>query len=289
VAIRSVNQRLVYPDYGEQESGFPDSTNTGHLAAGYTSLTPSAGISTSSNGQVITGLNISGPLYVNHNNVTVTGCDIHAGPIDWVVIIDGDNATFTDCTIRGNGGTTATAPDTSPVQMYGNGWTLRRCNIYNTSGDGIRYADSSGGLLVDSYVHGWVQDPTNEPHADGVVCAEGQVGALTIDHSTIIMWCPDHMTDTVSMAGGLGDPVHDILVQNCLLAGGGHIAHGGGDGVCTNVKWLGNTIDMNAGTWDGESYGATVYGLMNRPPPWGTSGNVWSGNVTLDGTPISAP
>ncbi|MGH8950147.1 MAG: hypothetical protein ACRDX9_01870, partial [Acidimicrobiia bacterium] len=68
---------LTVGEPGEITHGSQITTaNTGWQGLGLTlgQLTPSGSITTSSNGQVIEGLDISGQVNINHDNVTVRGC-----------------------------------------------------------------------------------------------------------------------------------------------------------------------------------------------------------------------
>jgi hypothetical protein len=70
----------------------------------------------------------------------------------------------------------------------------------------------------------------------------------------------------------------DILVQDCYLAGGGWTVYGGNT-TAVRVQFIDNTFGRDyfpqAGYWGPVAYQAPD-----------SNGNVWSGNVFDDGSPV---
>lgn len=168
---------------------WPGPTNTG-VPSG-TSLTGSGTFTTSSDGQVVNALDITGNLIVQHSNVTINRCRVTApvtentGPIfvassahGTLTILDSES----DCSNAG--GTTglffdanADPPDT----------TIRRSQFHRTeNGLGI-----PAGLVFDiqdSYIFD-LNPAGGDPHTDGIQ-TETNASNVTIKHNTIDMAGP---------------------------------------------------------------------------------------------------
>lgn len=258
-------------------SGYPSAANTGPAAAGYTNLAPHAGNWTIATSGTYTGYNVSGTVTITANNVILQGCDIHGATGGNLVTVTGNNVQILDCVIHGDGPTTAQAPENSWLQIYGDATTVKRCNFYYSSGDGIR-RDGTNFTMEDSYVHDWVQSPTNDPHIDGVTeGSDGTTSGVTLRHNTILMWSNVGLTNVVSFAAGPGNVLTNVIVDNNLLAGGGFIFHGGGDANYSNMTFTSNKISTMF-TPDGGDYG-----VMRNAPAWGTKGTSWTNNTWYDG------
>lgn len=125
----------------------------------------------SSNGQVIEGLNIAGTLTINHDNVTVKQCRVYGGgyfPITFGSGVTG--AVFEDCLFDGVGGTQYQGIS------EGSFVTVRRCNLLNYENH------ITGGVsnytIVDCLFHA-----AAGPDADMVECYGGSADTL-IQHNT---------------------------------------------------------------------------------------------------------
>lgn len=265
-----------------ETSAYPDATNTGHIAAGYTSLTShAAGWHITSPG-TYTGYDVPGNLYIEADNVTIQGFHVHGAVGDNLILVTGENAQILDCTIAGNGNSTAQAPETGWIECQADGMTVRRCNMYWSSGDGIRLAESSDITVEDNYLHDWVSSPTNDPHVDGIATGSGTASSATnanwlIKHNTILMWCAGHMSNVISLAVDLTAHIGPITVENNLIAGGGHTIHGGGNTQYSGIVFTGNKFSTQFSSAIGD------YGIMTFPPTWGTNSSSWTGNTYYDG------
>jgi len=83
-------------------NAWPDATNTG-VPAGVT-LTPSGDVIITQAGAVVSGLNITGSVYIRADNVTLENCKITSGGWAGVTIDSGvKGAVVQNCTIDGTG------------------------------------------------------------------------------------------------------------------------------------------------------------------------------------------
>lgn len=261
-------------------AGYPNVSNTGYAAAGYSRLTPHTGDWVINTPGTYTGYDVSGTLTITADNVVFQGCNVHGATGGDLITIRGANVQILDCDIHGDNNTTAGSPQNSWIQIFNQNFTLKRSNLYNSSGDGIRDAGAPGMVIEDNYIHDWVQNPTNGPHSDGITDAvDGNTGPWTIRHNTIYMWSNAGLTNVISLAAG-NYLLHDIIVDNNLLGGGGYTVHGGGDTNYSNLTFSNNKFTTLFSPVCGE------YGIMVTPPIWGTRGTLWSNNTWNDGSQV---
>ena len=254
-------------------SGWPSAANTG-VPAGVT-LLPSGGMIINTPGAVISGLNISGTVYINAPNVTLMNCRITSGEFYVVKVNAGiTGAVVQDCEINGTGLTTGGSDG------IGGQGTFLRNNIYNV-GNGV-VIQGNNSLVQDNYIH-----DLNAPgeHYDGIQI-DGGISNATIRHNTIIN---DHdQTSAVQINNWFG-PVSNIVIDNNKLSGGGYTIYSDGQfngGAISGISITNNILGK--GQW-GYSY------FVNNTPVW--QGNVdstssqivnASSTISMDGPHINA-
>ncbi|MCS3896430.1 hypothetical protein M2171_005563 [Bradyrhizobium japonicum USDA 38] len=156
---------------------YPDAATTGVPAGAM--LANSGSVASTSAGQTIQNLNISGTVRIRHSNVTLKNCLIQANDA-YIVECDRGSPTgavVQDCTISGlnNGGTTGFNPDGG-----GGGSIIRRCNISGCE-NGIGIGEDKMQIL-DNYIHDLFHSV--EAHTDGIQ-ATGGFTSLVIRHNSI--------------------------------------------------------------------------------------------------------
>src|ERR1700694_3900199 len=124
---------------------YPDETNTG--VDDKTGLKPSGSITTSRDEQVIRGLDISGPVTISHNAVTLENCRISAASFAVVNVVNEVRVPpiIQDCEIDGLG--LKGAEGSNVINGYG---AVRRCNIHGVE-NGINVTAPL--IFEDNYVH----------------------------------------------------------------------------------------------------------------------------------------
>ena len=230
---------------------FPDEDSTG-VPAGH-ALTPSGGMTITTDGTVIDGLDIDGCLRVRANDVTIrrtriTATATECGGIQLNVGYDHSGILIEDVEIDGLG-------DAPGEAIAGAGYTARRVNIHGV-GDGLRMDDNT--VVEDSFIHSLVA--RNGAHNDGIQSTAGS--NITIRGNRIVN--DNTQTSAILIKDDLG-VIADVTIENNFLDGGGYTlyvrraAHGGpSDVTITNnvfgdlarygltsidvpVEWSGNT------------------------------------------------
>lgn len=240
--------------------GWPDASTTGSRG----SLTTLGYTTVNTPGTVIENRRVAGNIVVNAANVIIRNCEFLN---DYAFFsIDASSAGCTnllveDCTFLGA---------SSTAVLDGNGAnTYRRLDIRNCP-DGFKIG--AGGTFEDSYIHDLTPyDPATDPHNDGIQFVGGV--NITIRHNRILMG--DHATSAILMSSGTDAGGNNCLVENNYLRGGTYTIYANQAGT-TNMRFINNTFDP---MWVGFGF-VTNYAA-------GT-GNVWTGNVELDGTPVSS-
>jgi hypothetical protein len=201
-------------------TGWPDATNTG-VSFGVT-LTKSGSLTLSTAGQVISGLEINGSVFINASNVTLENCRITSGGFTVVQIGNGSispaNVVIQDCEINGMG--MGGSPGSNGIWDWGGGgsnWLLRN-DIHNCENPIV---PSSGDLVQDNYIHDL--NAPGSPHYDGIQMDGG--ANIVIEHNTVInQW---GWTSAVMIANDLGS-ISNITVDNNRLIGGGFTVYADG-------------------------------------------------------------
>jgi len=196
-------------------TGFPDATNTGWSGT----LAPSGTITTSSDGQVIEDLDISGVVRVNHNNVTIRNVKVSNGFIDLNPSTDG--TVIEDCELDGSS-------QTSNVEAvrYAR-YEIRRCDIHGY-GEG---AKANGAVIIeDNYMHDFQSFLHQGAHHDGIQAEWGD--NITIRHNTIDMGVDG--ANAAIFVQPNNDHSKVIVDDNLLASNGGFGAYDGTGGTANN-------------------------------------------------------
>ncbi|WP_147268693.1 DUF4082 domain-containing protein [Sphaerisporangium album] len=252
--------------------GFPGASNTG-VPSG-TNLKPSKSVTVTKDGAVIDGLEISGEINVEADNVTIRNVRLAAAPGDWGIIQRNGHSGLTveDSEIFGNG----SQRTQFAILNQGGDLTVRRVDIHTIS-NGIL---TEQGLVEDSYLH----DPKyfSGDHTDMIMCTSGPPSGakLVIRNNTVINTL--EQTGAIALFQDFG-VVRNVTVEHNFLAGGGYslYAGAGSKGTSSNIKVIDNVFSKDV--WPKGGYnGHVAYWDRNG------SGNVWSGNVWEDGKAADA-
>ncbi|SFO57499.1 hypothetical protein SAMN05216330_103701 [Bradyrhizobium sp. Ghvi] len=239
-------------------TGWPDASSTG-VPAGVT-LTPSGDLVITQAGTVISGLNITGTVYIDAANVTLENCKITAASFAVVQIAQGvTGAVVQNCEINGVG-----SNNDGSNGISGQG-TFIGNNIYNVE-NGINVQGSS--IIKDNYIHDL--NASGSPHYDGIQI-DGGVSNVTISHNTVIN---DYSQTSAIMVDNYFGPISNVSVDNNLLVGGGFTVYSDAQfngGSITGVSFTNN--HMGSGYW-----GVTDFNL---------SSPTYTGNVN-DGATLAA-
>jgi hypothetical protein len=238
-------------------SAFPNASNTG-VPSGVT-LKPSGSLNITTNGAVISGLDIAGTVFIAASNVTLKNCRVKSPAYAVVKVKDGFFATIQDCEINGVG----TGNDGSHG-IYGQGTFLRN-NIYNVE-NGITL---NGGetIIQGNYIHDL--KASGSPHYDGIQMDGGQSN-VSITRNTIIN--PHDQTAAIMVDNYFG-PISNIKVDGNLLQGGGYTVYSDGQfsgGAISGVSFTNNKFGK--GRW---GYASIVKNTVAQ-----------SGNTDLNGAAI---
>ncbi|MCK1631815.1 MULTISPECIES: right-handed parallel beta-helix repeat-containing protein [unclassified Bradyrhizobium] len=230
---------------------YPDETSTGVMET--TNLPPSGPVTTTGDGQLIRGLDISGAVQINHSAVTLEHCRITAAVLAVVNVAENLSVPpiIQDCEIDGLG--VKGAEGSNGINGYG---TIRRCNIHGVE-NGINVTAPL--LFEDNYVHDLVAP--GSPHYDGVQIDGGH--DINVRHNTIIN---SHAQTSAIMIDNWFNAISNVVVDNNRLIGGGFTVYSDAQfsgGSITGVSFTNNR--MGKGRWGYATF------RKNRP--------VWRGNV----------
>jgi hypothetical protein len=195
--------------------GYPDATNTG-VPTG-TTLTASGDVTVTTNGAVISELDIRGAIDVLASNVTIQKLRIvNSGTWGIIVRSGSKNVTIQDVEIHGVDGASGEMQYAVLDQTDGQEVHITRANFSNCS-DCVQ-GDAT--LLEDSYIHdfGFVDGD----HTDGFQSNGG--GGAVIRHNTIFLQLGQ--TGAISLFQDFGVQANDTIANN-LIAGGGYTIYGG--------------------------------------------------------------
>lgn len=194
---------------------FPDANCTGVLPG--ITRTNSGSITTSTAGQVIQNLNVTGRITVNHNNVTIRNVKI-TNP-GGLAITNGCGSGRTgtlieDVELDGTGNSTGA----SAVDCVN--YTLRRANIHHF-GEGP--GGGNGILIEDSYLHDFTDQSASGAHQDGMQFESDDNNMVR--HNTILMNRPNgHVLNAAIVFGG--NTLNNTAEYN-LVGGGGYTLYQG--------------------------------------------------------------
>jgi hypothetical protein len=230
---------------------FPNAANTG-VPAGVT-LKPAGPLTISTPGAVVSGLDVSGPVYISAPNVTLENSRITAAGYSVVKIEPG----VTGVVIRNNeiNGTGTHNDGSNGITGAG---TFVGNNIYNVE-NGIALNDSHA-LIEGNYIHDL--QASGSPHYDGVQI-DGNIADVAIRGNSIVV---DHDQTSAVMVDNYFGPISNVKIEGNFLAGAGYTVYSDGKfngGPISGVSFLDNT--MLKGQWG--------YVLARDNVP------AWSGNV----------
>lgn len=260
--------------------GFPSAADTGPRLK---TLTPRSGdLEIRDNGAVISGWDLKGSLDIWADNVTIVDSRITSHNW-WAVNLRAGhhNLKVLHSTLVGS----ATAgPDNGGVDYGvsdgGNGkLEVGWCDL---SLFGADFAVGHGNIH-DNYTHDQAafQNLDHEwQHTDSLISGGADAGGLTVRHNTLVNDTPIGKGASASI--GLFDddgPVSNTVIDNNWIAGGAYALYGG-DAGATGIRVTNNVFSpqvfLNVGY-----YGSVAH--------WnaGGAGNVFTGNRTVDGRPVT--
>ncbi len=252
---------------------FPDTNCTG-VPPG-TSLTTMSSFASTSNGQVIDGLLITGDITISHSNVTLKNSRVKGrvvGNHPGVTLQDVDLGPDS-CPASNNGGYRLIA---------GNSFTLIRAYLHHNGDDAIAL-NGGGSILIEDSVVAPACFYAGD-HLDSIQFYNpGGVANVTIRHSVV--------DSRPANSGGFGNAAIFLAdfpgagsrfnIYNNLLAGGNYTLSAydapSGSGVIMDIS--GNRFVRN-------QYNYGPCGLSNSDPFDGTSGVIWTNNAFTDGAAI---
>jgi hypothetical protein len=248
--LRIVAMRLMAVLSAQTSNCWPDASNTG-VPAGIT-LTPSGSITISTPGAVVSGLNISGTVNINANNVTLKNVRVRSSSFAVVRIQAGrSGVVIQDCEIDGVGTNNA-----GNHGIAGEGATVRRCEIFNVENGITPQSSNSPWIIEDNYIH--TLKASGSPHYDGIQ-VDGGLSNITIRHNTVIN---QHSQTAAVMIDNYFGPISNVTVDNNRLVGGGFTVYSDGQfsgGSITGVRFTNNRLGR--GYWGYAS-------IVNNSPTW---------------------
>lgn len=245
----------------------PDATNTGWQPTGVT-LKPSGSIDVTVDGTIIDGLDVSGGITINANNVTIRRTRVSTTFWYPIWVKGGSGVVIEDSEVDGLGG----PADGGQKCLYitSGAVTVQRNNFHDCE-DGMSLG-GNGPLLVHN---NWIHNPNgpSTQHSDGMEYYGG--ANATIQYNNF-----DYANATTSATNFTNDfgPITNIVYDHNWLRGGAYNLYVDGShngGLISNVKVTNNIFYRNS-----SAYGTTVI-----------RGNISSvtvsGNTFEDGTPIN--
>lgn len=241
---------------------WPNELTTGVPAD--TVLRPSGSLTLRTDGQVVSGLDITGCVRIQASNVRIVRSRIRCDSTTYGIFTASNvrNVVIEDVEVDGMGRTS--------VGICCAYYTISRVNVHNTI-DGIRLGNSAA--VIDSYIHHLARPPGS--HSD-TLQTTGGIGIL-IRHNTLLPYNPatNDPANACLMAGSELSPTLEALLMVDNYCDGGNWSIGlRTDLVGSNIVFRDNKF--------GRHY---RYGVIARPRQ---SGVVWeSSNVFFDnGQPV---
>lgn len=252
---------------------FPDASCTGTLPG--VTRGSSGTIVTSSNGQVIQNLNITGHIQVNHSNVTIRNVRItFPNGINHAAISIEPGAVSTvieDCELDGTGNTAAGA-----AVIFGS-YTIRRCNIHHY-GEGLT---AEGNVLIeDNYLHDFLDFVAGGAHQDGI---QNEFSSnVTMRHNTCLMNV--NGANSCFVNGNHGG-VNNIIEKNLVRSHASYAIRSGGQSIVRDNRFS-TTWEALGGYWgaiEGPGPGAFQSKCGNRWLDGPNAGQLLSGETACAG------
>lgn len=270
-------------------SAFPDATNTGPAAAGFTSLVPTQGgtintppswmVKQPDGSYLVSGRQFNSPVNCYVPNVTFLGCKWVFGgsnPASSLLFqVRAANTYLKYCELAGLASpTSGRATDCVFVQTTGF-WSVDHCNLYNFGNAAVN--GGNNGQVVDSYIH----DPVYYAgdHTQNIYIW-GNNKDFLVDHCTLLNQLSQNSAFSQFQDGA--GPIDNVVIQNSLIGGGGYTLYLGnyGKGAITNMVIRNNQFTTRyfpgVGYWGLRAY-APVFNANDG------SGNIWTGNTYADG------
>jgi hypothetical protein len=231
-------------------------------------LTPSGGLNITTNGTVISGLNITGNVQINASNVTIKNSKI-TGKIE---VFQGP-AVFQRIEIAGPG--TAAASGEKAI-----GWSNYTCDGCNVYGWGKAFYMNDNVTIKNSWVHGLAVsgDPGNGGSHNEAIFTQGGSN-YTITNNRLDAGSAPNYSASIALYGQQ-KAVQNALVEGNLLNGGGYCLYAGNEsGIAPiNARYINNTFGNSFYANCGQFGPVTGYVSGN--------GNQWTGNVFANGTAV---
>jgi hypothetical protein len=315
VAIRTINQRLVYPNYSAGQThtarvgslswgrstsnsvavgdsgGFPNLDTVAQFDRGALTTITSGSSGGSGwgieNGEIairgdgVTLQNFTTTLttIIYGNDVTVRNAIIRvAGPSDYALSLRHTTGAVID-NIEVGGQSNSLRCDNAIRGIYGDDddVTITNSNI-SWCASGVNHLDL-GGLIEDNFIHDLgVEGDFGDPdfgHFNGIQLGAGFGPLMTINHNTIFNEA--QATDCIMLAADDGAQTNRTITNN-LIGGGGYSFYGSGwvGATATNIIFTGNRFTTQFFP-NGGSLGPVAHWQAAQ------SGNVWSDNKWYDG------
>jgi hypothetical protein len=261
--------------------GYPD-PSAGNVGPGVgcSSLSASGGMTISTAGQTVQGMNITGQVIINAPNVTLSHDCIDAsgsgasGSAAVIIEPGGKNALIESSDVFGANADSESVEEAIRTNHADMNTTADHDYIYNC-GECIHGAAK----LTNSYVD--ANASINEDHYEDIYDGGGG-GPLIVEHNTMLN--PHDQTAVVFASVDFGDQT-TITIANNIMAGGDYVLYGGGSGgggnVLGPVTVSGNRFSRKYFTTGGQ------YGLSDE---FKESVTHWSGNLWDDTlAPVSKP
>jgi len=240
---------------------WPSAASTG-VPSGVT-LTSSGSLTVTTDGAVIDALAVSGSITVQADNVTIKNTRVTGSDFWGVLLGEGHtNLTVEDCEIAGTGNGFQEGIRADGVKM-----TVLRNYIHGN----LRGIDANTGLVQDNYIDAVTSGTNNSNYGFVNTTAQAASSILTINHNVFLN--PENQEGAVVLASGM----HDVTVEDNLLAGGRYAFYGGGSGTA-NIHVLSNVFSKRFFASGGSSGPVDLYAATNSGNQW--SGNVWEGAST---------
>jgi hypothetical protein len=266
--------------------GYPDPT-TGNVGPGVScsSLTPAGGLTISTPGTTIQGMNITGPVIVNASNVTLSHDCItsngggQAGSAAVIVERGATNAQILYSNVSGANASSGSVEEAIRTN-YANMNTTADHDYISDCGECFH----GPGTLTNSYVIANASinpGQSNEDHYEDIYYGGGG-GPLIVNHNTMLN--PHNQTAVVFASVDFGDQT-TLSITNNLMAGGDYVLYGGGSGgggsVIGPVTVTGNRISRKYYP-NGAQYGVSDE-FVASVTSW--SGNIWDDTLA----PVQGP
>jgi hypothetical protein len=268
------------PDPGHPSSEAPPASATAPTPLSYwpgpattgvppgTALKESGSLNLRTDGEIVTGLNITGCVNVYARNVRITKSKINCSSPTFAIrtLESTVNLVVEDVEINSSNRNSAAV-------CCGN-YTLRRLNIHHMI-DGPRLGDRS--TVVDSWIHDLFRTPVS--HNDTLQTTAGS--DMVVRHNRLDAYKPstkDPMNACLMIGSTTGPTVRNLLVEDNYCAGGNFSIGIRPDLVASNIVIRNNTFGRDC-----------RYGVVSRASypgiSWDRSSNVWFDT----GRPVPTP